>query len=170
LNGGFDLTGGTLSFGITNLTSHGQLYLAGNPATLDGSISIQLNNGYFPNVGDSFILVDYASEKGIFSAFNLPPNINWLVNNGKTAFSLSVASLTAPFLTLQPVTPLQPTNGVTLLMLGPPNANYTIQAAASVSDPDWVTVTNFFITNSSCYYTDTNAAQYPLRIFRAGTQ
>jgi hypothetical protein len=79
LNGGFDLTGGTTSFGINNLTIFGQMYLSGNPATLAGSISAHLNNGYIPNVGDSFAVLSYGLEAGAFASQSLPANVTWQI-------------------------------------------------------------------------------------------
>jgi hypothetical protein len=165
LTGGYTLNNCTLNFSISSANSFGQLVL--NAAfTLNATTLGVIANGYTPSAGDSFPLITYTSETGIFSAFNLPPNANWQPSYGNTAFSLIVSSVTAPYLTLLPVAPVQPTNGVTLLMLGPPNANYTIQSTTNLATPSWVPVTNFFMTNSSFYYTDTNAIQ-PLCIFEA---
>jgi len=45
LNGQFNLTGGTLNFGISSLTSYGQLYLGESPSPLTGTLAAHLNNG-----------------------------------------------------------------------------------------------------------------------------
>jgi hypothetical protein len=168
LTGGYTLTNCTLNFGISSAASFGKLALSGalglNNTTLGTTA-----NGYTPAKGDSIPLITYTSETGIFSAFNLPPGANWQPNYGNTAFSLIVSSVTAPFLALQFVLPLHLDGGLNLLMLGPSNANYTIQSITNLSTPNWVPLTNFFMTNSSFYYTDTNATNYPLRIFQAVT-
>ena len=163
---GYNLANGTLNFGISSASSFGQLVLSG-ALTLNNAALIATAIGYTPSQGDSIPLITYRSETGIFSAFNIPPNANWQPVYGATAFSLNVASTTAPYLTLQVVTPVVIKNGFTLLMLGPPNANYEIQGSTSESSPSWETVASFFMTDSSYYYTDTNAASTPFRIFQA---
>jgi hypothetical protein len=166
--GGYTSTNGTLNFGIISTSSFGQLALPGHFALNDtlGAVA----NGYTPRAGDSFPLISYGSETGIFNAFNLPPDANWEINYGKTVFSLVVSNLNAPFLTLQPVTPPLITNGFTLLMLGPIGSNYMIQASTNLSLSDWVTLTNSTSVDTSFYYTDTTATNHTSRVFRAVMQ
>jgi hypothetical protein len=45
---------------------------AGGAATLAGTLSANLVNGYSPSVGDGFTLLTYASQSGTFAAYQLP--------------------------------------------------------------------------------------------------
>jgi hypothetical protein len=165
LTGPSSLTNGTLNFVITNTTNFGTLNLSGN-AVLTCALGASIN-GYTPQVGDSFGLITYSSETGVFSAFNLPPDANWGFDYGHTVFSLYVASLTAPFLTLQVIQPPLIANSFTLLMLGTIGSNYWIQASTNLSPTSWVTLTNFISVDTSFYYTDTTATNHQSRMFRA---
>jgi hypothetical protein len=165
LTGPQSLTNGTLNFAITNTTSFGTLNLSGNAdltCTLGATIT-----GFAPQIGDSFGLITYGSETGLFSAFNLPSDVNWGFNYGNTLFSLIVSNLAAPYLTLQIVEPPLVTDGFTLLMLGPIGSNYSIQAAAAPNLTNWVSLTNFTSVDTSFYYTDTTATNHQARVFRA---
>jgi hypothetical protein len=165
LGEGYSFTNGTLDFGISNATSFGSLTLAG-PCALTGTITV-IANGYIASKGDTFPLITYGSETGLFSVFNLPRNVNWQPTYGQTVFSLSVPSLNGPYVTLQAYPQDQTAGAFTLLLLGPTGSNYSIQASADSKFTNWVTVTNFTTVDSSYYYTDTAAADYPLRIYRA---
>ncbi|HUD81872.1 MAG TPA: hypothetical protein VMQ67_00150, partial [Candidatus Saccharimonadales bacterium] len=59
------------------------------------------------------------------------------------------------------------TSGFTMLMLGPIGSNYTIEGATDSRLNNWVALTNFTTVDTSFYYTDTTATNYPVRIFRA---
>ena len=164
LTGGYSLNTGALSFGINSATSHGQLVLPSSYA-LGGTLTA-IANGYVPSPGDSIPLITYTSETGLFSTFNLPRPADWLVNYGKTAFSLNVASIAPPYVTLEVFTPLPIVNGFTLLMLGPVGSNYMIQASTDLNT--WAPITNFVPTNSSLYLTDAAATNAPShRYYRA---
>jgi hypothetical protein len=165
LEGTTSLTKGTLNFVITNPANFGTLNLPGN-AVLTCALGASFS-GYTPRMGDSFGLITYGSETGIFSAFNLPPDANWKFDYGQTAFTLSVASLTGPYLTLQVIEPPLNSNNFTMLMLGPIGSNYMIQASSNPSFTNWVSLTNFTSVDTSFYYTDTTATNHESRIFRA---
>ncbi|HXR07101.1 MAG TPA: hypothetical protein VN765_07210 [Candidatus Acidoferrum sp.] len=164
LTGGYSVTNCTLIFGISSASNFGHLVLSA-AFTLHATRLDAIANGYTPHAGDSFPLITYTSETGIFSAFNLPPNANWQPVYGNTAFSLNVFSLTPPFFTLQTSTSLPMTDGFTLLMLGPIGSNFMIQAATDLPTNHWVTLTNFATTDSSFYLTDTNISSR--RFYRA---
>jgi hypothetical protein len=61
---------GTLDFGISGLTDYGVLSV-GNAATLGGLLQVHLMGGYTPQVGDSFDVMTFTSETGVFA------NSNW---------------------------------------------------------------------------------------------
>jgi hypothetical protein len=92
VNAACSLTGGTLNFGINGLGNFGQVVLSENPATLDGSVSANLNNGYVPSAGSSFPVVTFAAESGMFAHALLPPGFVWQTNYGATAFSFAVST------------------------------------------------------------------------------
>ena len=98
LNGGYDLSGGTLNFGISSLTNFGQIYLAGN-ATLTGTVSAMLNNGYQPLGGNLFPVLTYDSAAGIFTNATLPFADAWQTNYDVSVFSLLVLNARPTLLT-----------------------------------------------------------------------
>jgi hypothetical protein len=163
--GGFASTNGTLQFGISNTANFGTLTLSGNLA-VNGTLNA-IANGYAPKTGDTFPLITYGSESGLFTGFNLPPNVDWQVDYGATAFSLIVSGLNAPYLTLQAISPPEVPDGFTLLMLGPIGSNYSIQASSDPELRDWISLTNFTTVDTSFYYTDTSIATNAARVFRA---
>ena len=98
LPGGVTLSGGILNFGIDSLTQYGRISIPGE-ATLDGTISVTLQNGFNPKVGDAFLVMSYGSETGAFTNLNLPTAINWQANYGPIDFTLDVANPNANIFT-----------------------------------------------------------------------
>ena len=76
LQGGYSLANGTLNFGLNGASSCGQITLAG-AATLTGTLSATLNNGYVPSLSDSFQVLNFGSCSGLFTQTNLPPVAVW---------------------------------------------------------------------------------------------
>jgi hypothetical protein len=166
---GYTSTNATVNFGISSVTSFGQLAVTG-PVTFDGKLDA-IANGYTPAPGDSFPLITYGSENGIFNALDLPPHASWQAEYSPTDFSITVENVTSPFLTLSAVQPPLPlTSGFEMLLLGPIGSNYTIQASTNLKKPGWVDITNFTTTYSSFYITDTDATNQPARFYRAYIQ
>jgi hypothetical protein len=89
LNGTYDLTGGTLNFGLSSLLNFGQINLS-SAAALNGTVSANLNNGYQPIGGDSFAVLTYGSQTGPFTSTNLPLADAWSVTYGPTVLTLNV--------------------------------------------------------------------------------
>jgi len=85
----YDLTGGTLNFGISSLTNFGQINLAG-AATLTGTVSANLNQGYVPIATNTFPVLTYGSATGMFTNTSLPFADAWQTNYDATVFSLEV--------------------------------------------------------------------------------
>ena len=165
LGNAYSSTNATLDFGISNAANFGSLTLPG-PFALNGTLGVTAN-GYTGNKGDTFPLITYGSETGIFSTFNLPRDVDWEPSYGPTVFSLTVPSLNAPYVTLQATTQYQVADGFTMLLLGPSGSNYMIQASTGPRLTNWVTLTNFTTADSSYYYTDLTATNDPVRIYRA---
>ncbi len=89
LAGGHNLTNGTLNFGISNLTTFGKINIPG-AATLTGTVSANLINGYQPIGGNSFAVLTYGSRSNIFTNAVLPSADAWQTNYAATVFSLNV--------------------------------------------------------------------------------
>jgi hypothetical protein len=89
LNGSYDLTGGTLNFGINSLTNFGQIMLGG-AAALVGTLSANLNHGYIPVSGNAFGVLSYGSEGGVFTNTNLPLADAWSLTYSPTVLTLNV--------------------------------------------------------------------------------
>ncbi|HEY5297312.1 MAG TPA: putative Ig domain-containing protein [Verrucomicrobiae bacterium] len=93
LTGNYDLTGGTLNFGINSLTGFGKIHLSGSPATLTGSVSANLNYGYVPVTGSSFPVLTYGAENGTFTNLMSPFAIALGSSYGGTTFTLTVLNI-----------------------------------------------------------------------------
>lgn len=93
LGGNYDLSGGTLNFGLNDLTHYGIIHLSSSPAALTGTLSANLNNGYVPATGSSFSVLTYSSKTGAFTNFDLPFPVAWQTNYGGTAFTLTVLNV-----------------------------------------------------------------------------
>ncbi len=65
---------GSLTFDIASLTQFDKLNVSGN-ATLNGTMNVDLLNGYTPQVGNTFDIMSFASRAGTFSTVvGLPIN------------------------------------------------------------------------------------------------
>ena len=92
LDGSYDLTEGTLNFGLQGLTNFGTIHLSG-AAALTGTVSATLLNGFQPITGDSFAVLSYGSETGIFTNAVLPFGEAWQTNYDATVFTLQVVNV-----------------------------------------------------------------------------
>jgi len=95
-------SGGTLNIdlnGITPNTKYDVLNITG-AATLGGTLNFDLLAGFTPTVGQSFTVINYASETGAFTTVNLPtapPNTHWTFVCDPTDCTLTLNSgLVAP--------------------------------------------------------------------------
>ena len=134
LNGTYNLSGGTLQFGINNLSSYGTISLAGS-ATLTGTMIATLQSGYVPATGNSFPVLNYGSELGKFASTVLPLGFVWTTNYGSTTYTITVASSLPP----APVTNLvyKSQSGLALLQFdGSANASYTVLATTNLTVPE----------------------------------
>jgi hypothetical protein len=88
----YSQTGGRLQFGLTSLTSFGQIQFS-QTAPLTGTLGVNLLGGFRPKMGDSFAVITYPAYSGAFTAFDLPPVAAWQTNNsiyGASAVTLTV--------------------------------------------------------------------------------
>jgi hypothetical protein len=166
LTNNYDLAGGTLNFGISSLTSYGQINIAGSPA-LSGTLSINLNDGYYPTNGNAFPLLTYGSETGAFSPLALPPWINWQTNYGPTTFTLSVVNLNGrPVVAAAKV--LAP-GQFSFRFTGNPSGSYSVLATTNLILPlaDWTVLGSATLISSDLFqYVDTHATNYPQRFYQ----
>src|ERR1017187_8605147 len=103
LSGSYNLTNGTLNFGISSLASFGKISLSGSPAMLAGSVSANLNNGFVPATSNSFTVLTYNSYSGMFANTGFPSVAIWQTNYGPTSFTISVGGVNGLVFTTQPV-------------------------------------------------------------------
>jgi hypothetical protein len=88
LAGTYTLTKGTFNFGLNSLLNYGQINLAGS-ATLTGTVSANLNNGYIPIATNVFTVLTYGSKTGLFTNTLLPFADAWQTNYTTTNFTLT---------------------------------------------------------------------------------
>ncbi len=91
-DGGYNLAGGTLNFGIVNLSSFGSVFLNGT-GNLAGGLSAAFNAGFVPAVGNSWQVLTYGSLSGRFASTNLPPSAVWRVTQASGAVKITVLKL-----------------------------------------------------------------------------
>jgi hypothetical protein len=124
--------------GPTNEADNSELMLPGT-FSLGGQLNIFLTNNYLPDLGTSYTIITGPSGSNLqtnFSAVSFPSNVvNMSLMTDSTGTNLDVY--------IEP--PIGPTfyksNFVAQLM-GIPGTSYTIEATASLSQPDWQKVTN----------------------------
>jgi hypothetical protein len=91
-NGGFDLTGGELLFGMSSSSDYGKISVAGN-VILGSSVGAVWLGGFVPASGATFTVLTYGSETGIFTNTDLPTTAHWQTNYTATSFILAVGGL-----------------------------------------------------------------------------
>jgi hypothetical protein len=141
LQGTYSLTNGTLSFGLNNLASFGQLLLGG--AALGGPLSVNVSGNFAPAIGNQFQVVSSSSLSGAFSSVNVPAGIS-------VAYSASgvFLNVTGPV----PVEILSPQRGGTNFLFQFATASgqsYTIQRNDDLTTTNWVFYTNIVGTGSA---------------------
>ena len=85
---------GTLNIEIGGLTAGSQfdrLAVSGS-ATLAGTLNVSLINPFNPSQGNSFQIVNYASNSGTFDSTNLPSGFVWDITYGANAVTITVIS------------------------------------------------------------------------------
>ncbi len=87
-------TNGSLAFDIASLTSYDQLNINGH-ANLNGTLYVDLLNGYLPQIGNMFDIVNFSGSSGTFSmVLGLPINNNehFVLEYNSTNLTLDVVS------------------------------------------------------------------------------
>ena len=89
--------------GLAAGTEHDQVSVTGTgTATLGGTLSASLINGFVPTDGDSFTLMTFTSRSGVFSSTSLPPpggGLQWNLSYGATSVVLGLGQAILPWLT-----------------------------------------------------------------------
>ncbi len=78
-NGPYTQSGATLLFGVSSLTSYGKVNIAGS-VTLNGTVGVDLLNGYVPVAGNVFTPLTFGAESGRFASYDfpaLPGGLTW---------------------------------------------------------------------------------------------
>ena len=167
LNGSYNLTGGTLQFGIHTLSNYGTISLAG-AATLTGTVSASLQDGFIPAAGNSFSVLSYGSKSGNFISTVLPLGFVWTTNYGSTTYTITVASSLPP----APVTNLvyKSQSGQSFLQFdGSANASYTVLATTNLTVPrtNWIPLGQASLQNGGSFeYQDSQSPSYPQRFYQ----
>jgi hypothetical protein len=162
-NGSFTTVGGTLSFGVSNLTSFGQIKILGTVA-LNGTASVTWLGGFVPAIGNSFALLSYGSYSGSFADITLPPGTlgNGVYSN--TVFSLLITGINAQ--TNPPALSIESVNASTVVILWPTApGNFTLQTSTNLSSGSWSNITSG-ITTVGADYEFTNTVNGKAAFFR----
>ncbi|HZV34029.1 MAG TPA: CARDB domain-containing protein, partial [Verrucomicrobiae bacterium] len=91
-NNDYVQTGATDAININGVNSVGHLTFAGK-VNIDGTLEVDLANGYVPFTGEFFPLLNFGSYAGGFQNFNLPalgPGQAWLLAYTPTTLSMTV--------------------------------------------------------------------------------
>jgi hypothetical protein len=151
----YNLTGGALDFGLSSLSSFGQISLAG-AAPLTGTLSANLIGGFAPAVGNSFEVLTFTSSSGLFTKTNLPAAAVW-----KTIYN--PANVTIQVQLLRPPLFIQSSGADAILSWPTAFPGYSLQQTASMTPISWSGVTNPVSTVGTNYTVTipaTNTAKY----------
>ena len=77
--GGYTQSDATLIFGLSSLSSYGTLNISGN-VNLNGTVGVELLNGFVPVAGNTFTPMTFATESGRFANYDfpaLPGGLTW---------------------------------------------------------------------------------------------
>jgi hypothetical protein len=145
--------------GATPGTNFNQL--SAQTLALNGSLQVVLSNGFSPAIGNSFPIMT-GRRVGSFSYTTLPPpqsNLMWHVHYSSGSVTLEVAQPGA-------LTDVGFANGTFQFSLnGFATGSYDIQASSNLLD--WTTIETNYPFSGSVTVTDTNAAEFGNRFYRA---
>jgi hypothetical protein len=154
LLGAYALANGTkMNFGLGGAAGNGSISLSG-AASFAGSLSVNLNNFYWPAAGSAFNLLNYASESGVlFTNATLPAHgyLSWQTNYSATAFVLSLIAHTATNLVSTNLN-LSTLNGTNLILQWPgDHTGWRIQVQTNPATvgirTNWATIAGASLTN-----------------------
>ncbi len=167
LNGTYDLTGGTLKFGLLSQSSYGAINLS-SPTTLTGTVTAALEKGFIPVVGNSFVVLSYGSKSGNFTSTLLPPGFLWTNNYTSSTYTITVVSNLAPGSVTNLNFKLQ--SGQPLLQFhGSPGASYTVITSTNLLLPrtNWISLGQPTLQSGGLFqYLDTQPAVHPQQYYQ----
>jgi len=152
MNGGFTSVSNALLNcaigGKTPGTTYGQLQVSGT-VVLNGSLSVNLTNGYFPTANDSFTLVSAGTRINTFASFNYPSNI-MAMQLSNTAASV-IAQVTGVVSVQQPVLtqPAISASNILLTWTASSNFIYRLEYNPALSASNWNAIPGDVTTSSN---------------------
>jgi hypothetical protein len=141
-NGGYISTSNALLNcalgGTTAGTNYGQLQVAG-AVTLNGTLSVDLINGFVPTTNDSFTVLTAGARTGSFANFLHPSNlVTMQLSTTPNAVFVRSTGFPVPELVLFP--PLITSSNVTLCWMGESNKTYRLEFSPDLGPTNWFTV------------------------------
>ena len=159
LSGNYNLTNGTVNFGVNSLANFGAISFPGS-AVLAGTVSANFNNGYIPVVGSQFKVVSSSGETSPFSSVMVPAGISVVYSNNGV------------YLDVKGLVPVQIFNsklsGTNLLFQFDTvsGQNYTIQRNDDLTTNNWAFYTNFIGSGRIFQFQIPVMASPPQKFFR----
>jgi hypothetical protein len=138
-----------LNFGLNSSTDYGVIAVRTN-VVLNGTVSVNFNNGFVPANNATFNVLTYPSFSGIFGSTNLPSGAAAQGVYGATGFSLvfggSGTSTTQPILTIQRI------SASTVDVSWPTAAgNFNLQSSPNLTVGSWSNIVGGITTLGSNY-------------------
>jgi hypothetical protein len=134
--------------GTTPGTGHGQLQVSGT-VTLNGTLSVDLNPGYLPAVGDTFTLLTAGTRNGAFAAFTYPSSlVTMQLSNTVNSVLVRVTEGTAeppPVLLAPEVLGIQ----LRLIWTIVSNRTYQVEFTPDLSPTNWTPLPGDFLVVSN---------------------
>jgi hypothetical protein len=121
--------------GTTAGTNYGQLQVAGT-ITLNGALSVNLANGFWPALNDSFTVLTAGARNGAFNAFYYPSNqVAMLLSNTPNSAVVRMTALGTPPLVFLP--PVLAGSNILLTWKAASNATYRVEFNPDLKASKW---------------------------------
>jgi hypothetical protein len=159
LVGNYNLTNGTVNYGINSKTNYGSISFPGS-ATLAGTISANVNNGFIPVIGDQFKVVSSSGVSSPFSNVNVPAGISVIYTN--SGVFLDVTSLVP----VQIFNTRLSGNSLQFQFDTVSGQSYTIEWNDDLSTNNWAFYTNFIGSGAVFQFQAPVMASPPQNFFR----
>jgi hypothetical protein len=128
-------------------TNYGQLQISGT-ATLNGSLSVDLTNGFSPSLNDSFSVLTAGTRNGTFNNFFYPSNqLLMQLSNTVNSAIVRVSGLVIPRPTL--LTPVLSGSNVLVTWTSVSNATYRLEFNPDLALSNWNTVPGDIVGSSN---------------------
>ena len=152
-NGGYVSTGNALLNcalgGTTAGTGYGQLQVAG-AVTLNGSLGVDLINGFVPAMNDTFTVLTAGTRNGSFVNFFYPSNaVTMQLSNTPTAVVLFVTNVVSSVPPPVLLTPQISGTNVALIWSSVSNAVYRLEFKPDLSKSNWTALPGDVVTPSN---------------------